>query len=128
MAIVLLTSDLMVTSRVEGAAALARVPFQSAVSEDDALSRCEAIDATLLLIDLSRALTDVKLIVAGARSLTRTPLIVAFGPHVHKERLAAAREADCDMVLSRGQFFSDLETVVRRASRAEADQGTAGGG
>jgi hypothetical protein len=38
--------------------------------------------------------------------------VVAFGPHVHEERLAAARNAGCDEVVSRGEFFARLDAIV----------------
>ena len=128
MPIVLLTNDLMVASRIEGAAARAGVPFQSAANADDALSRGAANGATLFLVDLSTAPMDITSIVGRAHSMTvPPPTIIGFGPHVHKERLAAARAAGCDEVLSRGQFFADLEAIVSRDSSG-AGQGTAGGG
>jgi len=42
--------------------------------------------------------------------------VVAFGPHVHEERLAAAREAGCDEVLSRGEFFARVNAIVQGSS------------
>ena len=39
--------------------------------------------------------------------------VVAFGPHVHEERLAAAREAGCDVVVSRGKFFAELDAILK---------------
>ena len=55
----------------------------------------------------SRSLNRLK---ASEGSGTR---VVAFGPHVHEQRLAAARDAGCDLVVSRGQFFSQLETILK---------------
>jgi hypothetical protein len=40
------------------------------------------------------------------------PQVVAFGPHVHETLLVAAEAAGCDLVLSRGQFFSRLDEIV----------------
>ncbi len=42
------------------------------------------------------------------------PAIIAFGPHVHENLLAAARAAGCDDVLSRGQFFGQLDAILRK--------------
>jgi hypothetical protein len=42
------------------------------------------------------------------------PRVIAFGPHVHKERLDAARQAGCDAVLTRGQISSG-PAVIREA-------------
>jgi CheY-like chemotaxis protein len=129
MAIVLLSNDLMVGSRVEGAALRAGAPFQSAGSEDDALRRCAERKTKLLLVDLASLSLSIEKLVDRARSMgTEQPAVIAFGPHVHKERLDAARQAGCDEVLSRGQFFAQLDAIVARASVGEANHGTAGGG
>jgi CheY-like chemotaxis protein len=40
------------------------------------------------------------------------PKVIAFGPHVHKERLESARAAGCDQVLSRGQIAASIREVV----------------
>ena len=39
--------------------------------------------------------------------------VVAFGPHVHENRLAAVREAGCDLVVSRGQFFAEIDAILK---------------
>jgi hypothetical protein len=43
--------------------------------------------------------------------------IVAFGPHVHEAKLAAARSAGCDEVISRGRFHAELIEIVASAMR-----------
>jgi hypothetical protein len=57
-------------------------------------------------LDIAALVDQLKL---KAASATRT---IAFGPHVHEERLAAARHAGCDRVVSRRQFFSQLDTIL----------------
>jgi hypothetical protein len=42
------------------------------------------------------------------------PTVVAFGPHVHKVKLDAARDAGCDAVFTRGQSASS-STVLKQA-------------
>jgi hypothetical protein len=39
------------------------------------------------------------------------PRVVAFGPHVHVDKLAAARAAGCE-VMSRGQFLTQIGDVL----------------
>lgn len=112
-AVVLFSNDLTVLSRVEGAATRLDKNVRS-VSTAAQLADCGGEGAPeLLIIDLSSPSVDIEKLVAQwkmqAASATR---IVAFGPHVHEERLAAARQAGCDVVVSRGQFFSQLESIV----------------
>ena len=78
-----------------------------------ALETCRAESAKLLIVDLSMPTVDITELVKRLRSnATVPPRVIAFGPHVHEERLAAARSAGCDVVLSRGQFFGQLEAIL----------------
>jgi CheY-like chemotaxis protein len=114
MTVVLLSSDLAVLSRVEGAAMQLGQTVRSAGGEARAVELCGAEGANVLVIDLSMSSLDIGSLVtqlkASDGSGTR---VVAFGPHVHAQRLAAARDAGCDLVVSRGQFFSQLETILK---------------
>jgi DNA-binding NarL/FixJ family response regulator len=114
MTIVLLSNDLTVLSRVEGAISRVGQTVRSASGEALAVELCKDDDARTLVVDLSMQSVDLASLVnqlkANDGSSTR---VVAFGPHVHEQRLAAAREAGCDLVVSRGQFFSQLETLLK---------------
>jgi CheY-like chemotaxis protein len=114
MTVVLLSSDLTVLSRVEGAAARLGQAVRSVSGELQAAELCKDDDANTLIVDLSMQSLDVASLLnqlkASDGSGTR---VIAFGPHVHEQRLAAAREAGCDLVVSRGQFFSQLETILK---------------
>jgi CheY-like chemotaxis protein len=114
MTVVLLSADLAVLSRVEGAATLLGHSVRSASGESLAVEFCKDEGVDTLVVDLSMPSLEVASLVhqlkASGGSDTR---IVAFGPHVHEQRLAAAREAGCDLVVSRGQFFSQLEAILK---------------
>jgi DNA-binding NarL/FixJ family response regulator len=113
MAVVLLSGDLAVLSRVEGVAMRLRQTVRSAAGESRAVELCEGEDANTLVVDLSSSV-DVALLVTQLRASKGSGTrVIAFGPHVHEQRLAAAREAGCDLVVSRGQFFSQLETILK---------------
>jgi CheY-like chemotaxis protein len=115
MTVILLTGDLTVISRVEGAAARAGASTSAVSSETAAIECCQSNDAKLLIVDLNAASLDVKSLLTQLKmAMAAPPRVVAFGPHVHEERLAAAREAGCDEVVSRGQFFAQLESIVGR--------------
>ena len=114
MTVVLLSSDLTVLSRMEGAATRLGQTVRSASGEALAVELCKDDDARTLVIDLSMQSVDLASLVnqlkANEGSSTR---VVAFGPHVHEQRLAAAREAGCDFVVSRGQFLSQLDAILK---------------
>jgi CheY-like chemotaxis protein len=78
-----------------------------------AVQHCSGETPSLLIIDLSTPALDVAALMQQLRATgNAVPRTVAFGPHVHEERLAAAREAGCDQVLSRGEFFARLDSIV----------------
>jgi CheY-like chemotaxis protein len=110
---VLVSSDLMVVSRVQGAATAGAVSLFAVATAVAAIEihRTESLD--LVLVDLSAPSFQISELVDGLKSAgARAPRIVAFGPHVHEERLAAARAAGCDLVVSRGKFFSDVDRIL----------------
>lgn len=113
MTVVLLSSDLTVLSRVEGAANRQGKAVQIASTGPQALDRDSAGQAELLIIDLSLPSLDVEAIVGQLKSKgTAATRIIAFGPHVHEMRLNAARDAGCDLVVSRGRFFAQLDSIL----------------
>lgn len=111
MSAVLIAADLMTTSTAQGAAQRADVELKvvalrnatSAVSEE----------TRLVVIDLTHAATDLTPLVGELRAQSPSATVIAFGPHVQEQRLQAAREAGCDRVLTRGQWHSDSEQLLR---------------
>jgi hypothetical protein len=74
----------------------------------ESMPQLVVVDLTLFPLDLATLVAKLKTAHDGRST------IVAFGPHVHEGRLAAAAEAGCDEVLSRGQFFAQLDAIVGR--------------
>jgi DNA-binding NarL/FixJ family response regulator len=112
MRVVLLSSDLMVVSRVQGAAGRSESTVRAAAPATGAIELLSQEPADLVVIDLGTSL-DVEALVSQIKSIGHAaPSIVAFGPHVHEDRLTAARSAGCDEVMSRGQFFSQIEQLL----------------
>ncbi|HJT30565.1 MAG TPA: hypothetical protein VJ783_00755, partial [Pirellulales bacterium] len=73
----------------------------------------------LIILDLNTAALDLGELVPRLRSqLPSGVAIVAFGPHVHESKLAAAADAGCDRVLSRGQFHSRLDSLLSEFDNA----------
>jgi len=115
MAVVLLSTDLAVQSRVEGAALSRGKQLRVAGSIAQVSEICAEATAELLIVDLATCSAVVPDLVAQLlTSQCGSTKVIAFGPHVHEEKLAAAREAGCDLVLSRGQFFSQLDKLLSR--------------
>ncbi len=120
MAVLLLTGDLMSVSRVELAARQAGTAFRLAASGAAAEEHCGTGAVSLLMVDLTTPGLDLAAVVSTLKqSSLAPPVIVAYGPHVHEQVLAAARASGCDEVFTRGQFLGQVETIISRYSASE---------
>jgi len=117
--ILLVSPDLLATSRI---AALAR-PLPARVETLRSLDdEPPAGPFDLVLLDLQGLTGDAAVIVARVVRLVerqnlearRVAKLVAFGPHVHKERLADAQTAGVDAAVSRGELLGSFAGLVRR--------------
>ncbi len=113
MKLVLLSRDLMLTSQVDGAAR--HKGYQAIHTADlaSAVAAAEDPQCHLLLVDLQLPGLDISSLVTQVREGSPGKIrIVACGPHVHENRLAAASEAGCDQVLTRGQFHREVDASL----------------
>ena len=111
MTAVLMSADMMVSSRVMSAARQSGIALAIAPSIADLIGRLT--DSTrLVMLDLSSGLT-IKDVVASIRAAAPQGRIIAFGPHVDEALLAAARDAGCDVVMSNGQFYREQDVILR---------------
>jgi CheY-like chemotaxis protein len=112
MSAILLSADLLSTSKLGAAAARAGCRLTVIAKPDDLVARLTAAPAGLVVIDLSTTRIDLAPLVTALRGLPKPPVaVLAFGPHVHEERLQSARDAGCDAVLSRGQFHATADAI-----------------
>jgi DNA-binding NarL/FixJ family response regulator len=66
--------------------------------------------ADVVVVDLSQpGATDA---VVSLRAAGSTATVVAYGSHVDRDALAAARAAGCDRVLARSAFFADVTAAL----------------
>ena len=114
MTIVLLSSDLMTSSQLAGPAQQQGLSLQTSSSVGDLIEKCTGQAVALVVLDLTLPGLNCAEVIGSLRSGETPPgAIVAFGPHVHEQKLSAAREAGCDAVFSRGQFFSQAGDVFK---------------
>jgi CheY-like chemotaxis protein len=116
MGILALISDLFTQSQVSAAAVRAGVPLEFALSVESLLAKAAQETPRLVILDLSHPGVDPAELVPRLRAINASAPIAAFGPHVHRERLAAAQAAGCDEVISRGQFRAEADEILRRYS------------
>jgi len=111
MAAVLLTADLACSSKVAGAAARTARRVETAMNVAALIEK--GAGAELIILDLMTPAADPGVLLPKLRALTPPPnTVIAFGPHVNEQCLAAAREAGCDEVITRGQFHSRLDELL----------------
>lgn len=116
LSILLITSDLMVSSRIAGAAA--GIPATVASVGPAAEPGGGPFD--VIVVDLEAGRRSAADLVGRARQIVATQAelrparIVAFGPHVAVDRLAEAMAAGADLVVTRGEALQSLPSVVHR--------------
>ena len=115
MLIAFLTSDLIFPSRVAGVATRIGARLETAATSAALISKIESSEGTpsVVLLDLSSSGLEPATTVPRLKSLLKPPrAIIAFGPHVHEAKLAAAGAAGCDLVLTRGQFDAQMGSLL----------------
>ena len=108
-AVVLFSTDLMLLSSVSGAAQSLGFSFRSARTLSEAAQLLRT-DGTVLCVDLAFGVDPGEL--AGACSGSVLQQGIAFGPHVHTAKLEAAKSAGFGVVISRGQFVMQLQSLL----------------
>lgn len=120
MPIILLTQDLMIGARVEGAARQLGLSMRTVSNQQAAVAAAEDAACRVLLVDLRTPGIDVADLVPAIRGVRGPSLpIVACGPHVHEANLAAAKAVGCDAVLTQGQLDRELPSVFAELIKPE---------
>ena len=113
MAICVLSMDLMFPSRIRAAAAQQGVELAVAMSPAALEDRLAEGTCPLLIVDLAASHVDMSEFVPTIKKQEHAPgAILAVGPHVQEESLRAAIEAGCDLVLTNGQFHSQMDDIL----------------
>lgn len=112
MSALLITTDLMATSSATGDAQRAGV--QLAIVAPARAAESANAATRLAAIDLTAPIADLPALVESLRAAAPQATLVAYGPHVHEARLAAARAVGCDHVISRGQFYKGFAELLKR--------------
>ena len=82
-------------------------------SEADKIAELLSTESvSLLLIDLS-TMSNCLEELPRYRSVSPKLMVIAFGSHVQTDLLKRAREADCDTVMPRSRFTSELVKLLQ---------------
>ena len=116
--ILLISPDLMSTSKLAGLAKEANGLLETLRSLSEQ-PRSKHYD--LVLLDIQAFQEDPAVLVAKVRLLLDNisqkdtdMRLIAFGPHVHKQRLDDAVAAGVDEAVSRGELFGGFPALLRR--------------
>src|SRR5262245_11450661 len=109
---ILLSDDLIFTSRVVGSGRDLGLPIRTARNADAALNLSRQQSPTCVIVDLSNPGLRIAELIAGLGGPANRPRIVAYGSHVDTATLRTARDAGCDVVLPRSKFVEELPTAL----------------
>jgi DNA-binding response OmpR family regulator len=116
--VLLFTRDLLFSSRVMSEAKRQNLGLSMPGDPDSLLRETRQSGVGLVLLDLANpGCNPSELVPPIRRQLGERGVIIAFGPHVDERGLQAAREAGCDLVLTRGQFNRQMAEVLARYQR-----------
>lgn len=112
--IVLVTKDLFFVPTFRTAAEKLGAYLVVALSGDsDKLTGLSDTEVSAWIVDLSSVpVESVPSLVDSLAGQFPHAHRVAFGPHVQTQRLAAAEQAGCQQVLSRGQISSQIDRLM----------------
>jgi len=120
MKIILLSQDLMISARLEGAARQHGLSMVTVRDQQAAVDVASDEDCRMIFVDLKLPKLNIEALVISVRDCRDAHLpIIAYAPHVHEANLAAAREADCDAVVTRGQLDREAETILTEMTKSE---------
>ena len=105
--VVMLSGDLMFASRVRAAAQSAGLTFHFGGSLPDA----DLEDVRFVVLDLSTRSGLISSIAGLCAERCPQATLIAYGPHVHVDRLSAAKEAGIPHVMTNGQFNAQLSQL-----------------
>ena len=129
--ILLLSPDLMVSSRIAGLAAAIPATVETL---GPAAGTPRSGPFAVIVVDLQVNGQSATALLERAKGFRDTQMtagaeraaIIAFGPHVAVDRLAEASAAGADLVVSRGEMLGALPAVVERVRSALSKGSTDG--
>ena len=114
--------DLWFTSKATGTASDLGYPMRPAGDPGTVRRLIEECRPRLILVNLTAGDLAAPAALGEYRRLAGpSAWLVAVGPHVNAERLAAARAAGCQLALPRSKFAADLPGLLRRCFDRPAD-------
>jgi CheY-like chemotaxis protein len=120
-----LVADLVFASRIRGVAALVGVTVRTVSTPAALLQAARSQHPGLIFVDLDARTGAVANLIEelkGDPELS-TIQVIAFGSHLEREALQAARSAGADRVLARSAFVRELQRLLRGMDVADSAGG-----
>ncbi len=109
----LLSDDLIFTSRVTGTARALGLTVQAARSPEALENLARRQTPRCVIIDLGNPGLAIRDLIQHLRDIcTPMPKVVAYGSHVDTATLKQARDAGCDLVWPRSKFAEELAQAL----------------
>ena len=105
----LLSDDLIFNSRVSATARAYGSTVTPVKTIAALLAKAQESPPVAAILDLQHSPFDLPELLTALKAIGSIR-VVAYGAHVDAERLKAAKEAGCDIVLTRSKFVNKLET------------------
>lgn len=113
-------TDLLWASKIKGVADALGIPCRPVRTLEMLEARLADSEPRAILVDLTTPETAMALIGrlrdADGAARERGIKVIAFGPHVEKDALQAARNAGADDVLTRGALDHHMEEILLKLS------------
>ena len=110
-AVVLVSQDLLFGSQISGVVCQYGVELTTVGEVSHVREAIQALEMALIMIDLNQGWPNVEELLRDLPD-RESCYVVAFGPHVHVEKLDQALAAGCDEVLPNSQLISRLSQLL----------------
>ena len=114
----LLSDDLIFTSRISGTAKALGLTLRSAKTMHDLTHFLVQSPPRCVIVDLHAPGLGLGDLLSAAAALPNRPSLVGYGSHVDAATLKAARDAGLDVVWPRSKFVDELATALPEWVRA----------
>jgi CheY-like chemotaxis protein len=109
----LLSDDMIFTSRIVGTANTLGLPFRVAKNQAALQEQVQEHLPGGIIVDLANPGLDIATLVDWLKQNCHPPpRVVAYGSHVDTATLKRARDAGCDLVLPRSKFVEELPRAL----------------
>ena len=115
MAILAAVDDLLFSSKIRATAKQLGIDIHFARTPDEILTQARALKPGLAIFDLNSGKTNPVATIAALKADPQVGAVrtIGFASHVHRELIAAAKQAGADEVMPRSAFAGRLADILQ---------------